>query len=107
MSDIRSLLARPRPTDTIPVGGMPVEFRALKPADYEALQAEHTKVDGGLDSDPFLVALAAGCATSDGLTVEEWETVLAEHVSSGEKNVLRVRLIMLNAGAPGPGPGKD
>lgn len=106
MSDIRSLLARPRPTDAVPVGGVPVEFRALKPADYEALQAAHTTKDGDLDGDPFLVALAAGCATTDDLTAEEWATILDENVSSGEKNLLKVRLIMLNAGAPGPGPGK-
>lgn len=106
MSDIRSLLTRPRPTDTVPVGGVPVEFRALKPADYEALSAKHTKDDGELDSDPFLAALAAACATSDDLTAEEWSTVLAENLSLGEQSVLRVRLIMLNAGAPGPGLGK-
>lgn len=105
MSDVRSLLARPRPTDTVPVGGVPVEFRALKPADYEALQAAHTTKDGELD-EGYLAALAAACATSDDLTAEEWVTVLEENVTSGEQNLLRVRLIMLNAGAPGPGPGK-
>lgn len=105
MSDLRSLLGRPRPTDTIPVGGVPAEFRALKPADYEALTAAHTTKGGDLD-EGFMAALAAACSTSDDLTPEEWATVLAENVSMGEQSVLRVRLIMLNAGAPGPGPGK-
>lgn len=84
-----------------------MEFRALKPADYEALTAAHTKADGELDSGPFLVALAAACATDDAaLTADEWATVVEENLSMGEQNMVRVRLIMLNASAPSGGLGK-
>ena len=83
-----------------------MEFRALKPADYEALTVAHTKADGDLDSGPFLVALAAACATDDALTADDWATVVEENLSMGEQNMVRVRLIMLNASAPSGGLGK-
>lgn len=84
---------------------MPVEFRALKPKDYEALTAKHTDKDGTL-GDGFLPELASLCATSDDLSPEEWVTVLEDNVSQGEQGQVMVQLLMLNATAPTGGLGK-
>lgn len=110
MPDLRSLLGRDRPRDTVrltvPGGVVEVVFEALPSPAYEALTTAHTKPDGDLDSAPFLAALVAASAVDDALSEQEWAQVLEHDLSHGEVNLLRTRLFLLNDGLPAASAGK-
>lgn len=109
MTSLDEILARGRRRDRVPVdvGGrvVEVEFEAIAPKDYEALNNEHTDDKGKVDSDALLPALAAACAVEDG-DVEKWEAVCSGALSAGEANALYQRLILLNYAVPSAGLGK-
>lgn len=79
-----------------------VEFRAIPPADFEALQDAHTTDDGTPDPLTFPPVLAAACAVDEDLRDEEF---WVEQLSSGawawgERHALFEALLNLNLEAP-------
>jgi hypothetical protein len=85
-----------------------VTLRALPPAGYEQLKADHPPTAGQVAEAEKLgipppdanvdtlvpEALAAGC--DNGMTVEDWATFLAEHCGHGERQELRTVVLGLN-----------
>jgi hypothetical protein len=80
-----------------------VVLRALRPADYEALQAAHPPTAEQAMKDPpeiwnpdtFRPALLAACAAGD-MTEADWANFLEEHTSQGERQGLYVAALAVN-----------
>ncbi len=86
-----------------------VELEALTPVDFEALAAEHpANGEVGPDGEPkawadtFGPALLLECVRGD-LERAEWEKLLAEELTEGEKISLINAAIILNMRSPNPG----
>lgn len=79
----------------------PIVLRALPPAAYERLIAEHPPSDEqratGEIWDPatFRAALLAACADGD-MTVQDWADFLDDHCSAGERQGLYVAALAVN-----------
>lgn len=81
----------------------PVTLRALRPKAFEALVAEHPPTEEGKAWGPtFPRALFLACAPTgeDDPSQEEWESILEDGLSHGEKEALFQRALEVNARWP-------